>query len=80
MPHLARYKPHVKRILIVDDDPKCFQSLNNGEIGYKGTEVFSGRGNPTQDYYQDYANIINKFLVNSYLTWRLQFCKSMYFL
>lgn len=37
-------------------DPKYFQSLNNGEIGYKGdTNTFSGRdGYPTQSYYQDY--------------------------
>ena len=37
------------------DDPKYFQSLYNGEIGYQGTEVFSGSdGNPPQDLYRDY--------------------------
>lgn len=38
-----------------DDDPKYFQSKNNGEIGYKGTPVHTGSdGYPTQNYYQDY--------------------------
>ena len=41
-----------------DDDPKYFQSLNNGEVGYKGDpNTFSGRdGNPVQSYYQDYED------------------------
>ena len=38
------------------EDPKIFQSLRNGQIGYKGdTTVFSGNdGNPVQNYYGDF--------------------------
>ena len=37
------------------EDNKVYQTLANGQLGYKGTSAFTGRdGNPVMSYYRDY--------------------------